>query len=58
LEQDDKLYKKLVTWVKKHYRDQLSLEDLADPALLNETRAALDELTQILKLGSIYPFQL
>ena len=28
-----------------------------DPALLDETRAALDELTQILELGSIYPFQ-
>ncbi|MFL5812524.1 MAG: N-succinylarginine dihydrolase [Bdellovibrionia bacterium] len=55
---DDKLYKKLVAWVKKHYRDQLSMDDLADPALLNECRTALDELTQILKLGSIYPFQL
>jgi succinylarginine dihydrolase len=57
-EKDDKLYKKLVAWVKKHYRDQLSLDDLADPALLNESRTALDELTRILKLGSIYPFQL
>lgn len=55
---DDKLYKKLVAWVNKHYRDQLSLDDLADPALLNETRTALDELTKILKLGSIYPFQI
>jgi succinylarginine dihydrolase len=55
---EDKLYDKLVTWVKKHYRDRLSLEDLADPSLLNECRTALDELTKLLKLGSIYPFQL
>ena len=32
--------------------------DLADPKLLDESRAALDELTQILDLGSgFYPFQ-
>ena len=30
---------------------------LRDPALVDESRAALDELTQILKLGSVYPFQ-
>ena len=28
------------------------------PQLLIECRTALDELTQILKLGSVYPFQL
>jgi succinylarginine dihydrolase len=48
---------RLVTWVKKHYRDRLSHRDLADPQLLRESRRALDELTQILGLGSIYPFQ-
>jgi succinylarginine dihydrolase len=32
--------------------------DLAEPTLINEVRAALDELTVILKLGSVYPFQL
>ena len=36
----------------------LSENDLADPQLLNECRTALDELTQILKLGAVYPFQL
>jgi succinylarginine dihydrolase len=51
------LYKKLMTWVEKHYRDQLRMKDLADPKLLNEVRTALDELTQILKVGSVYPFQ-
>jgi succinylarginine dihydrolase len=32
--------------------------DLTDPALITEVRVALDELTSILKLGSVYPFQL
>jgi len=30
---------------------------LRDPQLLIESRTALDELTQILKIGSVYPFQ-
>ncbi|MFP3333239.1 N-succinylarginine dihydrolase [Pseudomonas sp. SIMBA_064] len=51
------LYDTLVGWVDKHYRDRLSDADLADPQLLVECRTALDELTQILKLGSVYPFQ-
>lgn len=54
---NDRLYKKLTGWVKKHYRDRLHPKDMADPALLFETRKALDELTSILNLGSIYPFQ-
>lgn len=52
------LYDTLTQWVDKHYRDSLSEHDLADPQLLLECRTALDELTQILKLGSVYPFQL
>jgi succinylarginine dihydrolase len=47
----------LVAWVNRHYRDQLRADDLADPKLLEESRRALDELTQLLALGSIYPFQ-
>lgn len=54
---DDRLYAQLTAWVDKHYRDILSIEDLRDPNLLNESRAALDELTQMLYLGSIYDFQ-
>ncbi len=54
----DDLYDRLTTWVKGHYRDRLSQEDLADPMLLDEVRKALDELTGILGLGSIYDFQL
>ena len=55
---NDELFSTLNAWVEKHYRDQLSEKDLADPQLLVESRAALDELTQILNLGSVYPFQL
>ena len=55
---DNDLFRTLSDWVTRHYRTELSLPDLADPQLLLETRAALDELTQILRLGSIYPFQL
>ena len=54
---DDALYAKLTAWVKKHYRDKLHPNDLADPQLLLEVRQALDELTQILQLGNIYEFQ-
>ncbi len=54
---NDALYARLVAWVEKHYRETLVENELGDVALLNECRAALDELTQILALGSIYPFQ-
>ena len=54
----DAVYEKLKSWIEKHYRDQLSPEDLADPDLLMEGRSALDELTHILELGSIYEFQM
>lgn len=55
---DDELLQTLEKWVLKHYRTELVAADLADPLLLEECFYALDELTQILKLGSIYPFQL
>lgn len=47
----------LEAWVRAHYRDRLVFADLADPALLDESRTALDRLTQLLGLGSIYDFQ-
>ncbi len=53
----DATYQKLTFWVQQHYREELTLEDLADPELFREGCAALDELTQILELGAIYPFQ-
>lgn len=55
---NDALFLRLNEWVDKHYRDRLTETDLADPNLLIESRTALDELTQILHLGSVYPFQL
>lgn len=54
---DEARYTELSAWVDAHYRDELRAEDLADPKLLDESRAALDALTRILGLGSIYPFQ-
>ncbi|WP_394202244.1 N-succinylarginine dihydrolase [Shewanella waksmanii] len=54
---NDDLFAKLNAWVDKHYRDELSVADLADPQLVFESRTALDELTQIMKLGSVYQFQ-
>ncbi|PMG42570.1 N-succinylarginine dihydrolase [Shewanella sp. 10N.286.52.B9] len=54
---NDALFSRLNLWVDKHYRDSLVVADLADPQLIIESRTALDELTQILKLGSVYQFQ-
>jgi succinylarginine dihydrolase len=51
------LHGKLVAWVTKHYRDQLAADELVDPKLLEESRAALDELTNLLQIGSVYEFQ-
>ncbi|MGD0464574.1 MAG: N-succinylarginine dihydrolase [Tepidisphaeraceae bacterium] len=53
----DALYAALKTWIERRYRDRLIPADLADPKLLEESRRALDELTVLLNLGSIYPFQ-
>jgi len=54
---NDFQFARLNKWVDKHYRDVLAEHDLRDPQLLIESRTALDELTQLLKLGSVYPFQ-
>jgi succinylarginine dihydrolase len=54
---NDIQFDRLNTWVDKHYRDELQVADLVDPKLLMESRTALDELTQLLNLGSVYPFQ-
>ncbi|WP_108126408.1 N-succinylarginine dihydrolase [Saccharospirillum mangrovi] len=53
----DALFHDLNAWVDRHYRDRLTQADLADPQLLIESRTALDELTQLTKLGNLYPFQ-
>lgn len=46
----DQLYDRLVAWVEKHYREELSPDDLRDPKLIDETRAANAELGEILSL--------
>ena len=52
------LHRQLTAWAERHYRDRLAPNDLADPALLRESREALDALTGILGLGGgYYPFQ-
>lgn len=43
--------------VRRHYRDRLAIADLADPALLDESRTALDEIGQVLGLGAVHDFQ-
>lgn len=51
------LHQQLESWVKTHYRESLAPADLADPDLINETRTALDEISEILSLGNPYEFQ-
>jgi succinylarginine dihydrolase len=43
--------------VNARYRDRLAPGDLADPLLLDESRQALDEISYVLGLGSVYDFQ-
>jgi len=47
----------LESWVRRHYREELAPADLADPQLLRESRTALDELTRLLGIGTVYGFQ-
>ncbi|MEC7460265.1 MAG: N-succinylarginine dihydrolase, partial [Pseudomonadota bacterium] len=53
----ESLYRQLRHWIESHYRDRLTMDDLQDLNLFDECRTALDELTQLLKIGSIYDFQ-
>jgi succinylarginine dihydrolase len=48
---------RLGAWVDARYRDHLVPSDLADPELVRETMTALDELTGLLGIGSVYDFQ-
>ncbi len=54
---DDARVSALENIVKQRYRDRLAVTDLADPALLDEGRTALDEIGQVLGLGSVHDFQ-
>ena len=50
----DRLYVRLTDWVKKHYREELRVEDLKDVGLMGEVRAGLLELSGILELPNLY----
>ncbi|HBI22576.1 MAG TPA: succinylarginine dihydrolase, partial [Legionella sp.] len=54
---NDVLLDTLDRWVMTHYRTELHAKNLDDPDLINECFTALDALTEILALGSMYPFQ-
>jgi succinylarginine dihydrolase len=54
---DDALLAALTSWVERRYRDRLLPADVADPALARESMEALDELTSILRIGSVFDFQ-
>jgi succinylarginine dihydrolase len=54
---DDALQAALSAWVDRHYRERLAPSDVADPQLAREGMRALDELTGLLALGSVYDFQ-
>ncbi|MEJ7732055.1 MAG: N-succinylarginine dihydrolase [Polyangiaceae bacterium] len=54
---DEALEAELRAWVTRHYRDRLLPADLADPVLAREALRAIDELSAILQLGSVFAFQ-
>ncbi len=51
---DDDTLDDLESWVLRHYRNELAAEDLFDPALVTEVRAALSELEELLELPGLY----
>jgi len=53
----DELMAKLTDFVSRTYPDEIARADLLDPALAKSCTDALDELTQILDLPKLYPFQ-
>ncbi|QDT58872.1 N-succinylarginine dihydrolase [Stieleria bergensis] len=54
---DETSIDELCHWVRRHYRDQLAIEDLAAPGLAGEVRDALEDLTDTIGCGPLYPFQ-
>ena len=53
----DKLHLQLRKWVKQYYVTNLIYDDLFTPAFIFNCKNALSELTEILNLGDLYPFQ-
>jgi succinylarginine dihydrolase len=54
---DDARYEALRACIAARYRDRVTLADLVDPRFVDECRVALDEITAILGLASVYDFQ-
>ncbi|MBI4559025.1 MAG: N-succinylarginine dihydrolase [Candidatus Hydrogenedentes bacterium] len=46
----DDLYTRLRHCIEHHYRDRLTLNDLADPSFLEEVRCAMEKLSRVLDL--------
>jgi succinylarginine dihydrolase len=55
---DESLADQLRAWVNMWYPEDLHAAELADPALMRSTRNALQALTDLLKIGPVYPFQM
>lgn len=51
---DERKISALESWVRKHYRDRLSADDLRDPAFMEEAFAALEALAELLGMGDVY----
>ncbi|UUO09258.1 N-succinylarginine dihydrolase [Blastopirellula sp. J2-11] len=49
------LHQRLQVWIETHYRDELSIADLADPDLVDEVGNAFDELGRILGNKRLLP---
>ncbi len=47
----------LEKWVRAHYRDRLTPDDLRDPAFMDESFRAMEALTRLLEMGAFYDFQ-
>jgi succinylarginine dihydrolase len=50
---EGELQSSLTEWINKHYSETLSPQDLADIALVSQTKMALDELSTLIKLPII-----
>ena len=53
----DEKITELEGWVRTHYRDRIEPDDLRDPALMEESFAAMQALTDLLGMGAFYDFQ-
>lgn len=54
---DERCEQELEAIIRRRYRERLTLRDVADPLVVAEAQTALDEITQVLGIGSVYDFQ-